>query len=181
MSRDTHRGWTAAQAPADVSQEAARAKTASGPQPDDAATTLRTQLPADLTSARHARQAVRDALTAWGIEDPDHDAELLASELVANAAEHAPGTAIGLALRLSAPRGQTHDLTCEVTDTSATPPQIREAQPDQERGRGMAIVTALAAASGVRSEPVGKTSWFTLALRDHITGIARAPEVEAGA
>jgi anti-sigma regulatory factor (Ser/Thr protein kinase) len=184
MSEHPSSRRTAAQSAPGTRSEAVRAlelsRPASEPQQHTGGT-LRTQLPADLISARHARQAVRDALTAWGIEDPDHDAELLASELVANASEHASGTLIGLALRLGAPRGQTRDLTCEVTDTSARLPQIRQVEPDQERGRGMAIVTALAAASGVRAEPAGKTTWFTLALRDRITGVAREPEAEAGA
>jgi hypothetical protein len=34
-------------------------------------------------------------------------------------------------------------------------------QPDAGRGRGMAIVTARAIASGARAEPGGKTAWFT--------------------
>jgi hypothetical protein len=38
-------------------------------------------LPADLTSARHARFAVRLALAAWGMGRLSDDAELLASEL----------------------------------------------------------------------------------------------------
>jgi anti-sigma regulatory factor (Ser/Thr protein kinase) len=144
----------------------------------DDARMRRTQLPADPGSARSARQAVRDALTAWGIEDPDHDAELLASELVANAAEHAPGAPIGLALRLGAGR----DITCEVTDASPTLPHGRQAGPDDERGRGMAIVSALASASGVRAEAGGKTTWFTLALHDRINRLAghADPEPEAG-
>jgi hypothetical protein len=59
---------------------------------------LRAELPASLTSARQARSAVRRALATWGVHDPSGDAELLASELVANAAEHASGP-ISLAVR----------------------------------------------------------------------------------
>jgi serine/threonine-protein kinase RsbW len=143
---------------------------------------IRADLPADLTSARQARSAVRRALAAWGIDDPDGDAELLASELVANAAEHAPCAPISLALRRHAEPGGRAGITCEVTDTSPARPEPRQAKPDEERGRGLAIVTALADASGVRSEPCGKTSWFTLALRDRIERAARLadPEPEAG-
>jgi anti-sigma regulatory factor (Ser/Thr protein kinase) len=143
---------------------------------------LRAQLPADLTSARQARTAVRRALAAWGIDDPDGDAELLASELVANAAEHASGP-IRLALRRHAhPDGQ-RGITCEVTDLSPVLPVPGQALPNDERGRGLAIVSALAATSGVRAGLAGKTTWFTLALRDRI---ARAlpqaqAETEAGA
>jgi hypothetical protein len=35
-----------------------------------------------------------------------------------------------------------------------------------ERGRGLAIVAALARSSGVRDNQVGRTSWVTLALTD---------------
>jgi anti-sigma regulatory factor (Ser/Thr protein kinase) len=86
---------------------------------------LRAKLPADLSSARQARSAVRRALTAWGIDDPDGDAELLASELVANAAEHASGS-IGLALRRHAQPDGQRGITCEVTDAS---PSLPPAQP----------------------------------------------------
>jgi hypothetical protein len=47
---------------------------------------FRAELPAGLASARQARSAVREALAAWDMEDPSGDAELLASELVANVA-----------------------------------------------------------------------------------------------
>jgi anti-sigma regulatory factor (Ser/Thr protein kinase) len=143
---------------------------------------LRAELPADLTSARQARSAVRRALTVWGIDDADGDAELLASELVANAAEHASGS-ISLALRHHAEPDGQRGITCEITDTSPSLPQPSQARPDNERGRGLAIVTALATASGVRAEPVGKTTWFTLALRDRIdrTVPQAQAEAEAGA
>ncbi len=151
-----------------------------GAERDQADGTFRAELPGDLTSARQARSAVRRALAAWGVDDPSGDAELLVSEVVANAAEHAGGR-IGLALsRYREPGGQAR-ITCEVTDTSPALPQPRQAGPDAERGRGMAIVTALATASGVRAEPAGKTTWFTLAVGDRIQQIARRAEPEAEA
>jgi hypothetical protein len=56
------------------------------------------------------------------------------------------------------------------------PPLHRRAGPGQERGRGMAIVTALAGDSGVRPEPVGKTTWFTLALSGRTSRAVRQAE-----
>jgi anti-sigma regulatory factor (Ser/Thr protein kinase) len=141
---------------------------------------LRAELPADLTSAQQARSAIRRALTAWGIDDPDGDAELLASELVANAAEHASGP-IGLALRRHAQPDGQRGITCEVTDASPGLPRPSQARPDDERGRGLAIVTALATASGARAEPAGKTTWFTLALRDRIDRAVPQAQAEAEA
>jgi len=143
---------------------------------------LRAELPASPASARQARSAVRRALAAWGIGDPSGDAELLASELVANSAEHARGP-ISLALRRRAQPDGRRGITCEVTDTSPGMPRPRQAGPDDERGRGLAIVAALAADRGVRAGPGGKTAWFTLALRDRIEQAApqAQAEHEAGA
>ena len=145
--------------------------------------TMRTELPADLTSARQARSAIRQALTAWRMERLSGDAELLASELVANAAEHGDGTPISLALRRHAGPGGRPGITCEVTDTSPAMPRRTDPGADAERGRGLAIVTALAQSSGVRPSQAGKTSWFTLALTDRAHRAARQieHEPEAGA
>jgi anti-sigma regulatory factor (Ser/Thr protein kinase) len=155
-----------------------------GGQAEGDADVLRAQLPGGLTSARQARSAVRQALATWGMHDPSGDAELLASELAANAAEYGRGP-IHLALHHHAQPGGRRAITCEVTDTSPGLPQPRQAGPDGERGRGLAIVAALADGSGVRAGPDGKTSWFTLALRDRLDRAAtRAepePEAEAGA
>jgi len=142
--------------------------------------TVRTELAADLTSARQARSAVRQALAGWGMNHFSDEAELLASELVANAAEHGDGKPISLALRRHAERP---GITCEVTDGSPAMPQRTEPGPDSERGRGLAIVEALARSSGVRASETGKTSWFTLALTDRAHRAARQlePEPEAGA
>ncbi len=145
--------------------------------------TMRTELPADLTSARQARSVVRQALAGWGMNHLSDDAELLASELVANAAEHADGKPISLALRRHAEPSEQPGITCEVTDTSPAMPQRTEPGPDSERGRGLAIVDALAQSSGVRATQAGKTTWFTLALTDRTHQIARQieHEPEAGA
>jgi anti-sigma regulatory factor (Ser/Thr protein kinase) len=139
---------------------------------------LRRELPADWTSASLARQAVREALATWAIDDPDRDAELLASELVTNASLHAPGSPIGFAVRLDLRDGGKRGVTCEVTDRSPTAPKLRQARADQEHGRGMAIVNALAAATGVQVGPTGKTTWFTLALHDRVNRVARQAELD---
>ena len=153
-----------------------------GEEPDPWAT-MRTELSADLTSARQARSAVRQALIGWGMGHLSGDAELLASELVANAAEHGDGKPIGLALHRHAEPGGGPGITCEVTDTSPVMPQHSEPRPDAERGRGLAIVEELARSSGVRASQACKTSWFTLALTDRAHRVARQleHEPEAGA
>ncbi|HEY1324198.1 MAG TPA: ATP-binding protein [Streptosporangiaceae bacterium] len=152
-------------------------------EPSTDGTTMRTELPADLTSARQARSAIRQALTGWGMDHLSSDAELLASELVANAAEHGDGTPISVALRRHAEPAEPPGITCEVTDGSPATPQRTEPDPDAERGRGLTIVNALARSSGVRASQAGKTSWFTLALSDRAQRAAAQleHEPEAGA
>jgi anti-sigma regulatory factor (Ser/Thr protein kinase) len=152
-------------------------------QPSADGAAVRAELPADLTSARQARSAVRQALAAWGLGHLSGDAELLASELVANAAEHGDGQPISLALRRHAGPGEPPGITCEITDTSPALPQRADPGPDAERGRGLAIVEALAHTTGVRASRAGKTTWFTLALTDRAHRVARQleHEPEAGA
>jgi anti-sigma regulatory factor (Ser/Thr protein kinase) len=150
---------------------------------DADAATVRAELPADLTSARQARLAIRQALAAWGMDHLAGDAELLASELVANAAEHGDGTPVSLALRRHTNPGQQPGITCEVTDASPAIPRRADPGPDAERGRGLAIVEALSRSSGVRASQAGKTTWFTLALTDRAHRVAAQleHEPEAGA
>jgi len=137
--------------------------------------TVRTLLPASTRAPRQARQTIRAVLQSWGLATLASDAELIASELVANAAEHAPGTPIGLTIRQHhEPAGQ-HGIRCEITDTSPSPPQPRTPEPDSERGRGLQIVQALATASGITTTPPGKTAWFTL-LQPPQPQPARQPE-----
>ena len=152
-------------------------------EPKESGGVFRADLPADLTSARHARAAIRQALAAWGMGHLSDDAELLASELVANAAEHGTDRSIGLAVRRHAEPGEQPGITCEVTDTSPAMPHRTAPGPDAERGRGLAIVEALAQTSGVRASQAGKTSWFTLALTDRAHRVAAQieHEPEAGA
>ena len=139
---------------------------------------LRAELPADPTSARQARTAIRRALADWRMEHLSGDAELLASELVANAAEHGGGKPIGLALRRHPEPDGRPGITCEVTDSAPQSTPRLVPGPDAERGRGLAIVAALARSSGVRTSQAGKTSWFTLALTDRAQRIVGQIEHE---
>jgi anti-sigma regulatory factor (Ser/Thr protein kinase) len=141
-------------------------------------------LPADRTAPRHARAAVRDALSRWGMQDLIGDAELVASELTANAAEYGHGTRIGFAIgRLHDPRGR-RGIFCQITDASPVAPRMqRESEPDSERGRGLQIVAALATTSGFTTSAAGKTAWFMLTEPDPEPAARRQPEreLEAGA
>lgn len=143
---------------------------------------VRAALPASPLAARHARDTIRRALAAWGMTDLSSDTELLVSELVANAAEHAR-TPIGLTIRPHVTPAGQRGIACEVTDTSPVLPVRRQPGPDRERGRGLAIVAALATTSGCTTTTRGKTAWFTLTAQHAVPGTGREPEreLEAGA
>lgn len=110
------------------------------------------------------------------------DAELLASELVANAAEHTPGKPIGLLLRQTTTQAGQPGIRCEVADSSPDLPPASPSEPGSERGRGLVIVTAVAADSGITTRQDGKTAWFTLTSPDAAPSARTAElEPEAGA
>jgi serine phosphatase RsbU (regulator of sigma subunit)/anti-sigma regulatory factor (Ser/Thr protein kinase) len=115
------------------------------------------KLASELTSARRARLLVRRRLRRWGLNELIPTAELLASELVTNAVRYAHGA---IALRLVREGG----LVCEVLDDSAALPRLRHASDEDERGRGLQVVSQLARHWGARRTPAGKVVWCELPL-----------------
>ena len=115
------------------------------------------KLASELTSARRARMLVRRRLRRWGLSELIPTAELLASELVTNAVRYAQGS---IALRLVREGG----LVCEVLDDSAALPRLRHAGDEDERGRGLQVVSQLAQHWGARRTPAGKVVWCELPL-----------------
>jgi serine phosphatase RsbU (regulator of sigma subunit) len=115
------------------------------------------KLAAELTSARRARMLVRRRLKRWELPELIPTAELLASELVTNAVRYAQGS---IALRLVREGG----LVCEVFDDSAALPRLRHASDEDERGRGLQVVSQLAQRWGARRTLSGKVVWCELPL-----------------
>jgi hypothetical protein len=140
--------------------------------------TVRAQLPPAVTAARQASALVRQALTAWNMPELADDAELLVSDLIAAAAEHGNTNPIGLLLRAHPAPGASRHLTCEISDTSPSPPRPRAQGLTGERGRGLAVVAATTHATSTTVYRHGKTTWFTLTTPS--PGHAD-PEHEAGA
>jgi anti-sigma regulatory factor (Ser/Thr protein kinase) len=110
-------------------------------------------------SAR-ARRLVRNACRSWP-DDRVEDAELLVTELIANAVQHANGP---VDLNIA---GGPNLLRVEVTDTNPQHPSlINQPRIDDEGGRGLCLVSTIADAWG--SESIGqglnpgKTVWFEL-------------------
>lgn len=102
---------------------------------------------------------VRRVLTRWGLAAVAEDVELMASELVANAVVHGRGP-ITAVLRLGRGQYGELELSWEVSDSGAGLPKPRQPALLEESGRGLAIVTALAADTGARQTAAGTTAWF---------------------
>ena len=121
---------------------------------DKAPGDVQVELPPDLTAAREARATARRVLPRWrlgGLLDP---VLLVVSELVGNAVRHGRPP-VGLRLR-KAGRG----VRVDVHDEEAAAPAAGAADADAESGRGLLLVDAVAAESGVQLiEGDGKVVW----------------------
>ncbi|MHC3456069.1 ATP-binding protein [Streptomyces prasinus] len=120
--------------------------------------------PAQLTEADAAwparlRRIVRAALNHWGRPDLAETAELLTTELATNAFRHGSGSDVDFRIYLEDDR-----LLIEVKDGSPLRPVPRCAGPDDENGRGLLLVAALAKSWGVSDD--GTTTWCSLPLNE---------------
>jgi anti-sigma regulatory factor (Ser/Thr protein kinase) len=116
------------------------------------------ELPASLDAAAFARRYLAEYAADLDA-DLVFDAQLLLTELVANAVKHG-SPVITLQLRLD-PTG----IGVRVHDHGERLPVVpADAAPDQPHGRGLRIVSTLAAEWGVETVPgrPGKTVWFQL-------------------
>ncbi|MFC9331344.1 SpoIIE family protein phosphatase [Kitasatospora sp. NPDC057015] len=100
-----------------------------------------------------ARRLAAHTLRRWGLEHLTESTELMVSELVTNAVQHATRP-----VTLSLVR--TSRLRCEVGDDSPLLPRRRRAAPDDERGRGLQIVARCADRWGATRLGTGKVVWF---------------------
>ncbi len=122
------------------------------------AATATVELPLDARAAAIGRDFLSSTWRTWQWDHPDETARLLVSELVTNAVQHGRSP-VSLHIHRSA-----WELTVEVTDAGVLPPRLRAPADDDESGRGLLLVDALADHWGTRSETHGKTIWFTLRL-----------------
>ncbi|MFJ9587297.1 ATP-binding protein [Streptomyces acidicola] len=116
-----------------------------------------------------ARQRIRKSLADWGITDELADAVTLsASELVTNAVAHCRTSyaQVEVTLTLDGP-----ELMLEVSDPDRDRlPRPHDSDPDEECGRGLAIVAGLADAWGHRQEPYAKCVWARFTLAERLEG-----------
>lgn len=116
--------------------------------------------PAVDRSVGRLRHAVRVALREWGLDEISDVTELCVSELVTNSVIHSkdPSSTVTLNVTVDRERGR---LRISVADRSTSAPQVREPMSDDEHGRGLLLVRALAAGWGVDHAPArnGKVVW----------------------
>jgi anti-sigma regulatory factor (Ser/Thr protein kinase) len=120
------------------------------------AATVETTLQPRPEQVAAGRRFVRDVFTAWDQADLADTACLLASEILTNAVRRARRP---IALRLHLRPGQ---IIAEVTDDFGQPPRRMLPALDDEDGRGLTLVDALAHTWGTRPASDGKIVWFTL-------------------
>jgi anti-sigma regulatory factor (Ser/Thr protein kinase) len=116
------------------------------------------QLSASDLAVHRARRSAERVLKAWDLGELADVASLLMSELLTNVLIHVgPGAWHSLTV--------LHDgdgLRVEVRDPCPRLPAARGGGPDDEFGRGLALVECLAHTWGADALPSGKVVWFTL-------------------
>ena len=119
----------------------------------------RIELKAELSQIATARQLLSRLLQSWRMADETMgDVQLLASEITANAIQHGQSP-VTLIARYDGQR-----VRVEVGDGSRELPQRRMPRANDEGGRGMFLVDAMAADWGVIPTLHGKRVWFEVEL-----------------
>lgn len=116
-------------------------------------------------SAGDARRFVAEVLADWGLGVLVVDAQLMVSELVGNAVQHARSTA-GVGVSVSVADGTLEVGVSDGSRILPRPPSGREAVSGRsaESGRGLYLVNQLADAWGTALLPEGKQVWFRLTV-----------------
>lgn len=133
----------------------------------------------DPRTVGRARRLLLRHLNAWDMKGLADTAELVLSELVTNAVQHAHGPEDAL-VETRFERLTGGALRIEVHDANGNRPEPRRLSADAESGRGLALVDALTGGRwGVSSrEGVGKLLWAECAADDGST--EKAEEVRGG-
>lgn len=115
------------------------------------------ELKAHPAEARRARARTRERLADWGLDELVETAELLVSELVANALVH---TTTPARLRLVYHHAVYHHaLRLEVSDLSNGTPQRQDADVDESHGRGLELIHLFSDRWDWHTDDIGKTVW----------------------
>ncbi|MEU1475922.1 ATP-binding protein [Streptomyces sp. NPDC005760] len=112
------------------------------------------------TEVRLLRKAAAKQLSRWGVSAAADETELLVTELATNVFKHV-GEGVSATLILEW-RGER--LRLEVHDRSRVVPALKSACCDEECGRGLHLLAALAADWGTVLTAVGKAVWCEVAI-----------------
>ncbi|WP_431772907.1 ATP-binding protein [Streptomyces cucumeris] len=112
-------------------------------------------LPCEPQSAGRARILVRAALIAWRLDHLVDDAALVITELVGNAARHSGSRVV----RVSVTRPAPDRVRLAVSDRSPEPPRLHTPAEDEEAGRGLLMIGAVAHRWDTELRRWGKVVW----------------------
>ncbi|GAA3911707.1 ATP-binding protein [Streptomyces sp. W16] len=124
--------------------------------------------PCEPSTAEIGRRLLRDVLGIWRLDNLADHAALIVTELIANATRHTPCHEI----RLLVERPSATRLRVGVLDREpARLPTLSQADADDESGRGLLLIDAVADRWGydLRSSggrPWGKEVWAELRIED---------------
>ena len=127
-----------------------------------------------LEAVREGRRFVHRRAMELGAGDLADDAALVAAELLANAVQHGEPPVLVCA------RGDGESLSVEIRDASPRSPVIPALSTSNMTGRGLALVDALSSEWGVRREPDGgKTVWSVLRRTPTSANEGSDPQLDA--
>lgn len=110
-------------------------------------------------SVRRARSLVEITLAAWHLPELTFEADLVVTELIANAAAHAVGPTISVTITRCGPR---RVRVAVVDQDEAAVPTPRSAGAWDEHGRGLALIEATSRRWGTERLPGAKRVWAEL-------------------
>ncbi|MET7735155.1 ATP-binding protein [Streptomyces sp. NPDC005402] len=112
------------------------------------------------SEVRLLRQAAAKQLSRWGVSAATDETELLVTELATNVVKHVgEGATATLILEW---RGER--LRLEVHDKSQAAPSVRSVECDEECGRGLHLLSALALDWGTVLTAAGKAVWCEIPI-----------------
>ncbi|MCX4907886.1 ATP-binding protein [Streptomyces sp. NBC_00878] len=124
--------------------------------------------PCEPSTAEPGRKLVRDVLGIWHLDDLADHAALIVTELIANAARHTPCRSI----RLIVGRPSAERVRVGVVDREPSRvPALSQADADDESGRGLLLIDAVADRwgydlHGSDRRPWGKEVWAEIRVKD---------------